>query len=90
MLGSRGIKILPPNPDLQISPESDGEMKCTARVLQAFALYETKQDCKDKGWFLMRAAIEIDPELKPVKKWKMFEGFSSSTNNNFVRTRVAI
>ena len=49
--------------------------KATARVFQAFALFETKQNLNDKAFFLVKAAVEIDPELAPVMKWNRFKSY---------------
>ncbi len=45
----------------------------TARVLQAFALFESKNRILDKSKYLIDAACELDPSLEPVKKWRMFQ-----------------
>ncbi|GMH75330.1 hypothetical protein TL16_g06725 [Triparma laevis f. inornata] len=46
---------------------------CTARVIQAFALFESKNKLKPKSKFLIKRAIEFDPNLESILKWKMFE-----------------
>ena len=48
------------------------ECACSAKLLQAFALFEMKQGNKLKSLQLVRKAIELDPTLQPVLKWKQF------------------
>ena len=53
----------------------DGELKectCSAKVLQAYALFEMKQNNPKKAYDLARMAVEMDNELKPVLQWKQF------------------
>lgn len=45
---------------------------CSAKVLQAFALFEMKQGNELKSYRIILKAIELDPELRPVLKWKQF------------------
>ncbi|GMH78498.1 hypothetical protein TL16_g07826 [Triparma laevis f. inornata] len=45
---------------------------CTARVLQAFALFESKNHLMPKSEFLIKKAIEFDPSVKSLLKWKVF------------------
>ena len=45
---------------------------CSAKVLQAFALFEMKQGNSLKSLQLVRKAIQLDPVLQPVLKWKQF------------------
>ncbi|GMH48337.1 hypothetical protein TrVE_jg9369 [Triparma verrucosa] len=46
---------------------------CTARVIQAFALFESKNKLRPKSKFLIKRAIEYDRNLESILKWKMFE-----------------
>jgi hypothetical protein len=45
---------------------------CSARVLQAHALFEMKQDNPIKAVELMIYAIRMDKNLRPVLRWKLF------------------
>lgn len=47
---------------------------CTARVLQAFALFESRNNLLPKSAFLIRKAIEFDPKIASLLRWKMFAG----------------
>jgi tetratricopeptide (TPR) repeat protein len=51
---------------------ADDECACSAKVLQAFALFEMKQGNTLKSLHIVRRAIELDPNLRPVLKWKQF------------------
>ena len=54
----------------------DGHLKeciCSAKVLQAFALFEMRQGNKRKSIKLAEMAVEMDPELEPILKWKQFQ-----------------
>lgn len=50
----------------------EDECACSAKVLQAFALFEMKQGQKLKSLELVKKAIQLDPTLQPVLKWKQF------------------
>jgi hypothetical protein len=45
---------------------------CSAKVLQAFALFEMKNGLSKKGLEIIRRAVEMDEELRPVLEWKQF------------------
>ena len=47
--------------------------KCTARVLQAFALFESKNSLMPKSKFLIRRAVEYDPSVASLLRWKIFQ-----------------
>ena len=54
----------------------NGQLKeciCSAKVLQAFALFEMRQGNKKKAVKLAEMAVEMDPELEPILKWKQFQ-----------------
>lgn len=46
---------------------------CCARVLQAHALFEMKQDRPIKAAELIMRAVRMDSNLKPVLRWKRFQ-----------------
>lgn len=48
------------------------ECTCSAKVLQAFALFEMKQKNVRKAYALIQLAVQLDPELEPVLSWKQF------------------
>jgi hypothetical protein len=45
---------------------------CSAKVLQAFALFEMKQGNTMKSFELVCLAIQFDPTLQPILNWKQF------------------
>jgi hypothetical protein len=45
---------------------------CSAKVMQAYALFEMKQGNSLKSLQLVQKAIQLDPSLQPVLKWKQF------------------
>ncbi len=49
------------------------ECTCSAKVLQAFALFEMKQRNPRKAYNLIQMAVELDNELEPVLQWKQFQ-----------------
>jgi len=54
--------------------EAGGEHKCpcTARVLQAHALFEMKQENAVRAAELILRAVRMDHNLRPVLRWKLF------------------
>eukprot|EP00977_Amphora_coffeiformis_P000160 scaffold48_cov161-Amphora_coffeaeformis.AAC.8 len=52
------------------------ECACSAKVLQAFALFELKQNNRQKALQLVKKAVQLDPVLQPVLKWKQFRDAS--------------
>lgn len=52
--------------------EPDHECACSAKVLQAFALFEMKQGNEFKSLEIVLKAVKLDPTLRPVLKWKQF------------------
>lgn len=48
------------------------ECTCSAKVLQAFALFEMKQKNARKAYALIQMAVKLDNELEPVLQWKQF------------------
>ena len=48
------------------------ECTCSAKVLQAFALFEMKQGNVKKAYALIQMAVKLDHELEPVLSWKQF------------------
>lgn len=53
--------------------EEDTKCACSAKVLQAFALFEMKQGNTRKSLEIVQRAIELDPSLSPVLNWKQFQ-----------------
>jgi hypothetical protein len=51
---------------------ADEECACSAKVLQAYALFEMKQGNALKSLELVDQAVKLDPTLKPLLKWKQF------------------
>ena len=52
--------------------EEGMECACSAKVLQAYALFEMKQGHSKKSLKLVKKAIEFDSNLAPVLRWKQF------------------
>jgi hypothetical protein len=52
--------------------DSDDECACSAKVLQAFALFEMKQGNSLKSLHIVDKAVQLDPSLLPVLRWKQF------------------
>lgn len=50
----------------------EGECACSAKVLQAFALFEMKQGNELKSLELVQQAIQLDPSLQPILNWQQF------------------
>lgn len=45
---------------------------CSAKVLQAYALFEMKRGFSRKSLELLKQAVAMDENLKPVLGWKQF------------------
>jgi tetratricopeptide (TPR) repeat protein len=52
--------------------DHQGECACSAKVLQAFALFEMKQGNELKSLELVQQAIGLDPSLQPILNWQQF------------------
>jgi hypothetical protein len=52
--------------------DHEGECACSAKVLQAFALFEMKQGNELKSLELVQQAIQLDPSLQPILNWQQF------------------
>jgi hypothetical protein len=50
----------------------DTECACSAKVLQAYALFEMKQGNALKSLEIVHMAVALDPTLQPVLRWKLF------------------
>jgi len=46
---------------------------CSAKVLQAFALFEMKNGNSMKSFTLAERAVQMDPSLKGILQWKQFQ-----------------
>jgi tetratricopeptide (TPR) repeat protein len=55
-----------------LDQEEDEECACSAKVLQAYALFEMKQGNSLKSLELVKRAVQLDPSLEPVLSWKQF------------------
>jgi hypothetical protein len=56
--------------EAQLDPHH--ECACSAKVLQAFALFEMKQGNEMKALDIVLKAVRMDPSLRPVLNWKQF------------------
>ena len=54
--------------------EDDDEIECScsAKVLQAYALFEMKNGHERKSLEIIKKAVQMDNELSPVLGWKQF------------------
>jgi len=55
--------------------EEDGEVhkcSCSAKVLQAYALFEMKNGLSAKSLEIIQRAVKMDADLSPVLEWKQF------------------
>lgn len=64
----------------EAAKEPDHECACSAKVLQAFALFEMKQGNEKKSLEIVLKAVKLDPTLKPVLKWKQFRDVLARQN----------
>lgn len=62
-----------------IAKEEDEDHKCTcsAKVLQAYALFEMKNGHSAKSFEIIQKAVQMDENLKPVLGWKQFRDAAS-------------
>jgi len=51
---------------------NDKECACSAKVLQAYALFEMKRGHGRKSLEIVERAVELDEDLRPVLAWKQF------------------
>lgn len=56
--------------------EGDEDCACSAKVLQAFALFEMKCGNSMKSFELIKKAINMDKSLERILKWKQFRDAS--------------
>jgi len=61
-----------------VNGSAPSECTCSAKVLQAFALFEVKRGHRSKGRELIVKAVSLDESLSPVLKWKQFQGLQRS------------
>jgi len=52
--------------------EEGKECDCSAKVLQAYALFEMKRGHSIKSLKIVKKAVKLDKKLAPVLKWKQF------------------
>jgi len=57
------------------------ECTCSAKVLQAFALFEMKQKNAKQAYALIKMAVKLDKELEPVLQWKQFRDAKALVKN---------
>eukprot|EP00565_Helicotheca_tamesis_P009142 CAMPEP_0185730626 /NCGR_PEP_ID=MMETSP1171-20130828/10519_1 /TAXON_ID=374046 /ORGANISM="Helicotheca tamensis, Strain CCMP826" /LENGTH=256 /DNA_ID=CAMNT_0028399717 /DNA_START=192 /DNA_END=965 /DNA_ORIENTATION=+ len=53
---------------------------CSAKVLQAYALFEMKQGHSIKSLELVTRAVQMDERLKPVLEWKQFRDVKNTSS----------
>lgn len=54
------------------SSESVHKCSCSAKVLQAYALFEMKNGLSAKSLEIIQLAVQMDEQLRPVLEWKLF------------------
>ena len=57
------------------------ECTCSAKVFQAYALFEMKQGNVKKADTLAKTAVRMDYELHPLLQWKQFRDAGLAMNN---------
>lgn len=62
--------------------ENDMECACSAKVLQAYALFEMKQKNVKKAYRLATMAVRMDAELHPLLQWKQFRDAKELSKND--------
>jgi hypothetical protein len=65
-----------------LDAEPDEECACSAKVLQAYALFEMKQGNALKSLELVHKAVHLDPSLQPVLQWKQFRDVLERRTSN--------
>jgi hypothetical protein len=60
------------NDDEGSGSESVHKCSCSAKVLQAFALFEMKNGLSAKSLEIIQLAVQMDEQLSPVLEWKQF------------------
>lgn len=55
-----------------VGSKPDHECACSAKVLQAFALFEMKQGNSRMSLKIVKMAVKLDSSLQPVLNWKQF------------------
>jgi hypothetical protein len=64
--------------------EKEGvECACSAKVVQAFALFEMKEGRKKKSYRLAQMAVKMDPELEPLLSWKQFRDVAETVHSSW-------
>mmetsp|Transcript_14109 Transcript_14109/g.21152 ORF Transcript_14109/g.21152 Transcript_14109/m.21152 type:complete len:281 (-) Transcript_14109:46-888(-) len=61
--------------------EKESECTCSAKVFQAYALFEMKQGNVKKSYMLAKTAVRMDNELHPLLRWKQFRDAELAMNN---------
>ena len=64
-----------------VNKEFPEECACSAKVLQAYALFEMKRGNPTKSLQLVNVAVSMDKSLAPVLKWKQFRDAASRDNS---------
>lgn len=65
----RRVAFLEQNEDEE---EGGHKCACSAKVLQAYALFEMKNGIPKKSLEIIRRAVQMDEDLRPVLSWKQF------------------
>jgi len=76
--------------------EENGEVhkcSCSAKVLQAYALFEMKNGHSTKSLQIIQRAVKMDADLSPVLEWKQFRDAAAgrvySPTFSFTKNTVA-
>jgi len=59
--------------------EEGTECHCSAKVMQAYALFEMQQGHSRKSYEIIQKALQFDRSLAPVLQWKQFRDAAAKT-----------
>ena len=69
--------------------DEDNECACSAKVLQAFALFEMKRGHSLKSLDLATKAIKLDKSLASILKWKQFRDAKENRESFMARAALS-
>jgi len=60
--------------------EEGAECHCSAKVMQAYALFEMQQGNRRKSYEIIQKALQFDSSLAPVLQWKQFRDVAKQSD----------
>jgi hypothetical protein len=69
--------------------DEDKECACSAKVLQAYALFEMKRGHSLKSLDLATKAIKLDKSLASILKWKQFRDAKETRESFMARASLS-